>query len=84
MTINCHHIWIRSVNKLTHQITKSIPIIKREKMIVNLGIKKRVDNNKSTCQLNYPHNLLLVSIFDNPEKDLSYVDRKIYRIKIRT
>ena len=54
------------------------------KVIVNLGSNKFEDNNNSTCQLNHLQNSLLMSIVDTPEKDISKVDRKIDKIKIRT
>ena len=84
MTRNCHYIWIRPVNTLTRQITKSIPIIKWEKMIVNLGSKKLENNDTSTCQLTSLQSLLLISIVDTPEKDVSNVDRKVDKRKVRT
>ena len=47
------------------------------KMIVNLGTKKCENNNKSTCQLSHLHNLLLMSIVDTPENDISKIDLEI-------
>ena len=44
------------------------------KMIVNLGINKWENNNNSTCQISRIQKLLLMSIVDTPEKDLSNVD----------
>ena len=44
------------------------------KMIINLGSKKLENNDTSTCQLTSLQSLLLMSIVDNPEKDLSNVD----------
>ena len=38
-TINCHHIWLRSVNTLMTQI-KIYSSDQMSKMIVNLGSKK--------------------------------------------
>ena len=52
-------------------------------MNVNLGSKKCENNNNSTCQLNHPQNLLLMSIVDTPEKDVSNVDSKVYKRTIR-
>ena len=83
-TINCHRIWIRSVNTLTTQIKKIHSYDKTNKMIVNLGSKKYEDKNNSTCQLNHLQNLLSMSIVDTPERDVSKVDRKLYKRKIRT
>ena len=45
------------------------------KLIVNLGSNKFKDNNNSTCQLNHFQHLLLMSIVNTPEKDLSNFDR---------
>ena len=53
-------------------------------IIVNLGIIKWEDSNKSTYQLNHLHNLLLMSIVDTPEKSVSNVVRKLDKRKIRT
>ena len=53
------------------------------KIIVNLGSKKPQNNNISKCQLNHLHNLLLMIIVDTPEKGVSNVDRKLYKINIR-
>ena len=53
-------------------------------MITNLGSKKWEDKNNSTCQMNHPQNLLLISIFDTPENDVSNVDRKPDKRKICT
>ena len=52
--------------------------------IVNLGSNKYEDNNNSTLQLNHLQNSLLISIVDTPEKDVSKVDRKLDKRKIRT
>ena len=54
------------------------------KMIVNLGIKKCKNNNNSTCQLNHLQNYLLSIIIDTPEKDVSNIDRKLDKRKVRT
>ena len=54
------------------------------KIIVTLGINKWEDNNNGTCQLNHPQNLLLISIVDTPKKDISTIDRKSEKRKIRT
>ena len=53
------------------------------KIVVNWGSKKCEDNNNSTHELNHLHNLLLMIIVDTPEKDVSNVDRKLDKIKIR-
>ena len=68
---------IKSLNHKIHSYDKMI------KIIVNLGSKKCEDNNNYTRQLNQPQNLLIMSIFDTPEKDISKVDRKLDKIKIR-
>ena len=47
------------------------------KIIVNLGSNKFKNNDTSTCQLTRTQNLLLLSIVDTHEKDLSIVDKKI-------
>ena len=39
---------------------------------------------KFTCQLNYLQNSLLIRIVDTPENDVSKVDRKLDKIKMRT
>ena len=57
---------------------------KMRKMTVNLGSNKSENNNKSTCQINHPQNLLLMSIIDTPEKYVSNFDRKIDNRKLRT
>ena len=54
------------------------------KMIVNLSNKIFENNNKSTGHINNTQKLLLMSIVDTPEKDVSNVDRKVYKRKIRT
>ena len=54
------------------------------KNIINLGSKKFEENNNSTFQLNHLQNSLLMSIVDTPEKDVSKVDRKLDKRKIRT
>ena len=54
------------------------------KMIANLVSKKCEYNNNSTCQLNHPHNSLLMSIVDTPENNVSNVDRKLDKRKIHT
>ena len=53
------------------------------KMVVNLGSKKCKNNNISAFQLNHPQDLLLMSIFDIPEKSVSNVDRKLDKRKVR-
>ena len=42
------------------------------------------DNNNSTFQINHLQNSSFISIFDTPEKGVSKIDRKLYRIKIGT
>ena len=54
------------------------------RIIVNLVSKKCEDNNNYTRQLNHVKNLLLMSIVNNPENDVSNVDRKLDKRKIRT
>ena len=54
------------------------------KMIVNLSNKKFKNNNKSTGHLNQIQISLWTSIVDTPEKDVSNVDRKADKRKIRT
>ena len=54
------------------------------KSIVHLGINKCENNNNSTFQISCLQNLLLMSIFDTPEKYLSNVDCKSDMIKVRT
>ena len=53
------------------------------KMIVNLSNKKFKKNNNSTGHLNNIQKSLLMSIVDSPEKDVSNVDKKIDKRKIR-
>ena len=43
------------------------------KIILNLGRKKVNNNNNSSCQITYLHNLLLSIIVATPRKDLSDV-----------
>ena len=52
-------------------------------MIFNLSNKKFKRNNNSTGHLNNIQKSLLMSIVDTPKKDVSNVDRKLYRRKIR-
>ena len=59
---------IEHTNYLNHKIHSYNQMIKN---IVNLGSKKCKNNNNSTCQLNHPQNLLLMSIVDTPEKGVS-------------
>ena len=47
------------------------------KLIVNLGSKKCEKSNNFTFQLSRIQNLLLMSIVDAPEKDVSNVDSEI-------
>ena len=54
------------------------------KIIVNLVNNKCKNNNNSKGHLNHIQKLLLMSIVDTPEKDVSNVDRKLDKIKLRT
>ena len=54
------------------------------KIIVNLSNNKFENNNNSTGHLGYIQKSLLMSIFDTPEKDVSNIDRKLDKNKIRT
>ena len=54
------------------------------KMIVTLSNNKCENNNNSTGNLNHIQNLLLMSIVDIPEKDVSNFDSKLDKIKVRT
>ena len=54
------------------------------KMIVNLSNKKCKNNNKSTGNLNHIHKSFFVIIVETPEKDVSNIDRKLDKRKIRT
>ena len=54
------------------------------KITVNLSNNKCENNNNSTGHINYIQKLLLMSIFDTPEKDVSNIDRKLDKRKIRT
>ena len=51
------------------------------KMIINLSNKTCENNNNFTGHINHIHKLLLISIVDTPEKDVSNVDRKVDKIK---
>ena len=54
------------------------------KIIVNLGCKNtRTTTNPHSNSINI-QNLLLMSIVVTPEKDISHVDRKLDKRKIRT
>ena len=53
------------------------------KMIVNLGSNKCENNNNFKRQLNHPQNLSLMSVVETPKKDVSYVDRKLDKRKVR-
>ena len=53
-------------------------------MIVNLSNKRYKNNNNYTGHLNHIQKLLWMSIVDTPEKDISNVDRKVVKRKIRT
>ena len=52
-------------------------------IIVNLGNSKCKNNNNSAFKLSSPQNLLLMSIFDTPEKDVSNVYHKSDKKKVR-
>ena len=54
------------------------------KIIVILGSKKCNNNNNSIFQLKHLQNLLLMSIIETSEKDVSNVDRKLYKRKLPT
>ena len=69
---------INSSNQKIH------PYYRMRKMIVNLSSKKCKNNNKSTCQLCHLQIFLLMSIVNNPEKDLYNVDWKSDMRKVRT
>ena len=66
------------------KIKKSIFNDKTRKMIVNLGIKKGKNNNKSSPQLNRLHNSLQMSIVKTPKRDLSNIEGKYDMRKART
>ena len=53
-------------------------------MIVNLGGNKVDNNDKSYPQIPHLHNSLLIIIVDNPENNLSNVERKSDARKVRT
>ena len=55
-----------------------------QKVIVKLSNNKCKNNNKFTDHFNQTQKLLLMIIVDSPEKDLSNVDRKANKRKIRT
>ena len=54
------------------------------KMIVNLVFKKCESDDTYSCQLTRIHDLLLLNVFDTPEKDLSNIDCKYNMIKVPT
>ena len=54
------------------------------KVIVSLDSKNYKNNNNPTWKLNHIHNSLLMSIVDNPQKDLSNVYRKPDMRKVPT
>ena len=58
---------INSSNKKNHSYDQM------RKFIVNLGRRIFKNNHTSPCQLTHLQNLLLVSIVDTPENDLSNV-----------
>ena len=62
---------INSLNNKIHSYDQMI------KMIVNVVSRKGKNNNNHTFQVKLLHNLLLVSIFDTPEKRLLSVDSEI-------
>ena len=53
-------------------------------MIVNLSYKKCKNKNNSAGHLNHIQKSLLISIVDTPEKDVSNVDSKVDKRKVRT
>ena len=57
---------------------------KMRETIFNLVSKKCLNNNNSTSQFSRQQNLLLMSIFDTHEKDLSNVDQKLDTMKVLT
>ena len=63
---------------------KTYPHDQMVKIIVNLIYNKCKNKNNSTGHLNHIQKLLLMSIVDTPENDVSNVDRKFYRRKVRT
>ena len=81
-TRNCHHIWVILVNTSIPQKKKIHFYYKMSKIILNLGSNKFKNNNNSTYQLSCLFNLLLISIVDTHEKDLSNVDSEIRHDKI--
>ena len=54
------------------------------KIIVILSNNNYKNNNNSTGHLNHTQKLLSMIIVDTPEKDVSNVDRKLDKRKIRT
>ena len=72
------------------QISEHINSLKKHsynnmgKMIFNLSNNKCENNKNSTGHINYIQISLLLSIVDTPEKDISNVDRKLDKRKIRT
>ena len=69
--------------KLTSQIKNPLPW-SSEKNDFNLGSKKCKNNNNSTCQINHIQFFLLISIVDTLEKDVSNIDRKLYKKQMYT
>ena len=69
---------IRSTNHKTHSYDQM------SKMIVNLGSKKYYNNYKYSPQPSHLYNSLLMSIAENPEKDLSNVEGKYDTRKVCT
>ena len=54
------------------------------KMIFNLSIKECENkNNNSTCQINNRQNILLMSSVEIPQNNVSNVDRKLDKRKMR-
>ena len=69
------------INSLSHKIHF---YEKMSKIIVNLNNNKYKNNNNSTCKTNHLQNSLLMNIIDTTENDVSNVDRKLDKRKIRT
>ena len=70
--------------KINSSDQKIHPYYQTRKMIVNLGSNKFENNDTSSCQLNHLHNLLLMSVYEIPENNLSNVDRKSDIRKVHT
>ena len=53
-------------------------------MVVNLGNNKCKNNNNSKCYINNIRISLLMSIVETSKKNVSNIDRKLYKRKVRT